>query len=62
LVGDYQRGATLWDRERSSISVGFINDQFIRNQRTILAEARAAFGVRRPGAFRKHETQAASSS
>jgi HK97 family phage major capsid protein len=62
LVGDFQRGATLWDRERSSISVGFINDQFIRNQRTILAEARAAFGVRRPGAFRKHETQAASSS
>ncbi len=62
LVGDFLRGATLWDRERSSISVGFINDQFIRNQRTILAEMRAAFGVRRPGAFRKHETQAANSS
>lgn len=59
VVGDFQRGATLWDRERSSISVGWINDQFIRNQRTILAEMRAAFGVRRPGAFRKHETQAA---
>lgn len=59
LVGDFARGATLWDRERSTISVGFINDQFIRNQRTILAELRAAFGVKRPGAFRKHETQAA---
>jgi len=62
LVGDFARGATLWDRERSSISVGWINDQFIRNQRTILAELRAAFGVRRPGAFRKHQTQEASAS
>lgn len=62
LIGDYARGATLWDRERSSISVGWINDQFIRNQRTILAELRAAFGVRRPGAFRKYQTQAASAS
>lgn len=62
LVGDFARGATLWDREQSQIAVGWINDQFIRNQRTIRAEARAAFGVKRPGAFRKHETQAASAS
>jgi len=62
LVGDFLRGATLWDREDASISVGWINDQFIRNQRTILAEYRGAFGVKRPGAFRKHETQAASAS
>jgi len=62
LVGDFRRGATLWDRQRSSIATGWINDQFIRNQRTILAELRAAFGVKRPGAFRKYETQAASSS
>ena len=58
LVGDFQRGATLWDRMDASISVGWVNDQFIRNQRTILAELRAAFGVKRPGAFRKHRTQA----
>lgn len=62
VVGDWARGATLYDREQSSVSVGWINDQFIHNQRTILAEMRAAFGVKRPGAFRKHETQAASSS
>lgn len=62
LVGDFQRGATLWDRMDASISVGWVNDQFIRNQRTILAELRAAFGVKRPGAFRKHETQEAVSS
>lgn len=59
IVGDFRRGATLWDRQRSTISVGFINDQFIRNQRTILAELRAAFGVLRPGAFRTHTTQEA---
>jgi HK97 family phage major capsid protein len=62
LVGDFNLGATLWDRERSAISTGWINDQFIRNQRTILAELRAAFGVKRPGAFRKHLTQEASAS
>jgi HK97 family phage major capsid protein len=62
LVGDFRRGATLWDRESAQISVGWINDQFVKNQRTILAEMRAAFGVKRPGAFRKHQTQAPSSS
>lgn len=59
VVGDFARGATLWDREDSSVQVGWQNDQFVRNQRTLLAERRAAFGVKRPGAFRKHETQAA---
>jgi HK97 family phage major capsid protein len=62
LVGDFRRGATLWDRQDSNIQVGWINDQFIRNQRTILAEMRAAFGVKRPGAFRKFQTQAPSES
>lgn len=61
IVGDWMRGATLWDRMDSTISVGWQNDQFIRNQRTILAELRAAFGVRRPRAFRKLETAAAGS-
>jgi len=62
LVGDFIRGATLWDRQRAAISVGWINDQFIRNQRTLLAEERAAFAVRRPLAFRKYVTQVASAS
>ena len=62
LIGDFARGATLWDRMQAQISVGWINDQFIRNQRTILSELRAAFGVKRPGAFRKHQTQAPSAS
>lgn len=61
IVGDWRRGATLWDRMDSTISVGWINDQFTKNQRTILAELRAAFGVKRPKAFRKYETAAGGS-
>jgi HK97 family phage major capsid protein len=59
LVGDFRRGATLWDRHQSQISVGWQNTQFVQNMRTILAEFRAAFAVRRPGAFRDYQTQAA---
>lgn len=62
LVGDFTRGATVWDRMQTTISTGWINDQFIRNMRTILGEWRAAFGVRRPGAFRDYQTQAPVSS
>lgn len=58
LVGDYQRGATLWDRMAASVAVGWINDQFIRNMRTLRAEERLAFGVKRPGAFVYIETVA----
>lgn len=58
LVGDYTRGATLWDREQAGIAIGYVNDQFIRNQRTIRAEERLAFGVQRPRAFRWIEAQA----
>ena len=58
LVGDFTRGATLWDRMQSTISVGWQDDQFVRNMRTILAELRAAWAIRRPKAFRDWETQA----
>lgn len=59
LVGDFTRGATLYDRMQSQISVGWIDDQFIRNMRTILAEWRGAWAIRRPGAFRDWVTQPA---
>ena len=62
IVGDWLRGATLWDRMQTTVMVGWINAQFTSNQRTILAEQRAAFGVTRPAAFRKLNTQAATSS
>jgi len=51
LVGDFSMGCSLFDREQAVIRVGFINDQFIRNMQTILAELRAAFVVWRPTAF-----------
>jgi HK97 family phage major capsid protein len=51
LVGDFQLGCMLFDREQSAIRVGTINDQFVRNLQTLLAELRAAFVVFRPTAF-----------
>jgi len=53
IVGDFQRGATLFDRMAASIAVGWQDKQFIQNVRTIRAEERVAFAVRRPLAFRK---------
>ncbi|WP_156759993.1 phage major capsid protein [Microbacterium karelineae] len=51
LTGDFRK-AVLWDREQASISVtDSHSDFFIRNLVAILAEERAAFGVRRPAAF-----------
>lgn len=53
IVGDWSRGATLYDRRQASIAIGYKDDDFIRNIRTIRAEERVAFAVRRPSAFRK---------
>ena len=60
LIGDFNRGATIWNREAISLAVGFIDKQFIQNQRTIRAEFRAAFAVTEPLAFRKILTHTAS--
>ena len=51
LVGDFSMGCSLFDREQAVIRVGLVNDQFIRNMQTLLAELRAAFIVWRPTAF-----------
>jgi HK97 family phage major capsid protein len=59
VVGDFIRGATLWDRMQAQVAIGWINAQFTSNQRTIRAELRAAFAVRRPKAFIKIVSQAA---
>lgn len=53
VVGDWAMGATLFDREQGGIRVGTINDQFIRNIQTILAELRVAFVAWRPAVFSK---------
>jgi HK97 family phage major capsid protein len=51
LCADFQMGTMLFDREQAAIRVGTINDQFVRNMQTILAELRAAFVVFRPSAI-----------
>lgn len=51
LVGNFQLGATLWDRMQTDIRVGEPNDYFLRNAVALLAELRAAFAVKRPTAF-----------
>lgn len=60
LIGDFARGATLYNREAVNVAIGWVNDQFTKNQRTIRAERRAAFAIRRPLAFRKILTHTAS--
>lgn len=50
LVGD-GRMAAVWDRMQAQILVDTIDDQFIRNMLTILAEERLALTVFRPAAF-----------
>lgn len=54
IVGDFRRGATLWDRQRIEVRISEnVNDDFIRNAVRILAELRAAFAVTAPAAFVK---------
>jgi hypothetical protein len=50
LVGDFSK-AVLFDRQSLAVTLGTINDQFIRNMVTVLGEVRAGFGVIRPVAF-----------
>lgn len=51
LVGSFNLGAMLWDREESNIRVGEPQDYFTRNMVAILAEQRLALTIFRPEAF-----------
>ena len=51
LVGDFRIGATLWEHENPSVSVGWVNDQFVKNTLTILGEERILFSRQLPRAF-----------
>jgi len=50
LVGAFQTGAEVFRRSELSLQVGWINDQFVKNQRTILVEERLPLAVFRPKA------------
>lgn len=58
LVGDGIRGATLYDRNSIQLAVGFVDDDFARNLRTLRAEERLALAVKRNFAFEFSITQA----
>lgn len=52
LVGDFQMGASLWDRESGMVRVSDSHsDYFVKNKLAILAEERVALAIYRPDAF-----------
>ena len=51
LTGAFRLGAQLFDRWDARIEVGYVDDDFVRNLVTILAEERLALAVYRPEAF-----------
>lgn len=53
LVGAFRAGAQVFRRTGISLQVGWVNDQFVKNQRTIVVEERLALVCFRPAAFTK---------
>jgi HK97 family phage major capsid protein len=51
LMGDGKRGATIYDRAGIQLAVGFMDDDFGRNLRTMRCEERLGLGVKRSFAF-----------
>lgn len=58
VVGDFARGAQIYEKLGARIDIGWINAQFTANQRTIRAEERVTLAVKRPHFFRRYQTQA----
>lgn len=51
LTGAFRLGAQVFDRWDARVEVGYVNDDFIKNLVTILAEERLALAVYRPQSF-----------
>ncbi|MGO4339003.1 phage major capsid protein [Labrys sp. KB_33_2] len=51
LTGAFKLGAQLFDRWDARVETGYVNDDFIKNLVTILAEERLALAVYRPESF-----------
>lgn len=53
IVGAFKHSGEIKDREEVSVEIGYINDDFVRNQVTIKAYERLALAIYRPEAFIK---------
>jgi hypothetical protein len=53
LVGAFSTEAEILDRMVTTVAVGLVNDDFIKNQQTIRVEERIAHAIYRPSAFCK---------
>lgn len=53
LVGAFKHAGEIKDREEVSVEIGYVNDDFARNQVTIKAYERLALAIYRPEAFIK---------
>lgn len=60
LMGDGIRGATVYDRHDVRLAIGYMDDDFGRNLRTLRAEERLALAVKRSFAFEYAVTEAGS--
>lgn len=57
LVGDFSRARIIM-RQEATVEVGIVDDDFIRNQLTVLGEVRLALAVYQLGAFLKNPAPA----
>ena len=46
LLGNFRAAATLYDRWTARVEVGTVNDDFVRNLLTVLAEERVALAAK----------------
>ncbi|MGH7322288.1 MAG: phage major capsid protein [Candidatus Rokuibacteriota bacterium] len=51
LVGDFGRFSHLWERKGIEVQIGLSGTQFVEGKKTLRADTRVAFVVRRPAAF-----------
>jgi HK97 family phage major capsid protein len=61
LMGDGVRGATVYDRQQVQLAVGYVDDDFARNLRTLRGEERLALAIKRPWSFEYFVTADATS-